>query len=185
MSANDLIGICSRCGDSLTNGHVCPKWMFVDNNKYLEKPSRNILLKDLDVVLIFNRVISEDERYIVDWYMAEKFVKDLPDYHPYKNKKPSEEVLKKLLEEGMPIKKIAGEYMEKKIMLHYLRNPYGADELEFRKARLQAANELERLYKFEEEFKNYVKSLDIQIRDIEALKSSSEDSLKGFLKIKK
>lgn len=36
--------------------------------------------------------------------------------------------------------------MDKNIMLHYLRNPYGIDETELRKARLQAADELERFY---------------------------------------
>ncbi len=40
--------------------------------------------------------------------------------------------------------------MDKNIMLHHLRNPYSVDELEMRKVRLQAADELERLYDMEE-----------------------------------
>jgi len=52
--------------------------------------------------------------------------------------------------------------MKRNIIIHYLRNPYGIDEYELRKARLRAADELERLYKFEEEFKTYIKSLGIK-----------------------
>lgn len=44
--------------------------------------------------------------------------------------------------------------MNKKTMLHHLRNPYGIDETETREARLQAADELERFYVFVEKVKN-------------------------------
>lgn len=50
--------------------------------------------------------------------------------------------------------------MDKIILLHHLRNPYGIDEDEMRKARLHAAGELERLYKMEEEIQ---KTLDRMI----------------------
>lgn len=50
--------------------------------------------------------------------------------------------------------------MDKNIMLSYLRNPYGIDEHELRVARLQAANELERLYKLEKQIKNLVDKLE-------------------------
>ena len=55
--------------------------------------------------------------------------------------------------------------MESKIiskmrMLSYLRNPYGIDELELRTARLQAANELERLYKIEKGLKDLVTKIE-------------------------
>jgi len=40
--------------------------------------------------------------------------------------------------------------IDKNIMIHYLRNPYSIDELEFCKIRLHAADELEKLYKLEE-----------------------------------
>ncbi len=43
--------------------------------------------------------------------------------------------------------------MDKKTLLHYLRNPYGFDEPTMRKARLQAADELERLYLIEDGLK--------------------------------
>jgi len=46
--------------------------------------------------------------------------------------------------------------MDKNIMLSYLRNPYGIDELELRTARLQAADELERLYRIEKGLKEIV-----------------------------
>jgi len=46
--------------------------------------------------------------------------------------------------------------MHKNIMLSYLRNPYCTDELALRAARLQAADELERLYKIEKEIKNLI-----------------------------
>ena len=46
--------------------------------------------------------------------------------------------------------------MDKMIMLSYLRNPYGIDENELRVARLQAATELERLYKIEKGLKDLV-----------------------------
>jgi len=51
--------------------------------------------------------------------------------------------------------------MRKEMMLHYLRNPYCGDELEIRRARLQAADELERLYKAEERIINFLESLEI------------------------
>ena len=44
-------------------------------------------------------------------------------------------------------------------MLHYLRNPYGIDEPKMREARLQAADELERLYIIEERINNYYDEL--------------------------
>lgn len=87
MSNNTVIGMCPRCGDSLTNGHKCFNWMPIKYNQ-----------KDAD--------------------------------------------------------------MKKKIMLHYLRNPYGADELEFRKARLQAADELERLYNLEKGVQDLVAKIE-------------------------
>lgn len=62
--------------------------------------------------------------------------------------------------------------MEKEVMLHFLRNPYGINELDMRKARLQAANELERLYKFEKDFKTYIESL--EIKNSELLKFDKE-----------
>jgi len=46
--------------------------------------------------------------------------------------------------------------MNKMVMLSYLRNPYGIDELELRTARLQAATELERLYKIEKGLKDLI-----------------------------
>ena len=46
--------------------------------------------------------------------------------------------------------------IDKNIMLSYLRNPYGIDELELLTARLQAATELERLYKIEKGLKDLV-----------------------------
>ena len=49
--------------------------------------------------------------------------------------------------------------MDKKIMLHHLRNPYGIDDLEMREARLQAANELESFYASEEKIKHLLESL--------------------------
>ena len=79
MMIDNIIGRCPQCGKSLTNGHVCAKWI--------------------------------------------------------------------------PIKET---YMDKMIMLSYLRNPYGIDELELRTSRLQAANELERLYKIEKGLKDLV-----------------------------
>jgi len=51
--------------------------------------------------------------------------------------------------------------MRKEMMIHYLRNPYCGDELEIRRARLQAADELERLYKAEERIIDFLKSLEI------------------------
>ena len=50
--------------------------------------------------------------------------------------------------------------MDRNIMLSYLRNPYGIDELELRTARLQAANELERLYKIEKGLKDLVAKIE-------------------------
>ena len=50
--------------------------------------------------------------------------------------------------------------MDKMIMLSYLRNPYGIDELELRTSRLQAANELERLYKIEKGLKDLVSKIE-------------------------
>ena len=50
-------------------------------------------------------------------------------------------------------------YMDKETMLHYLRNPYGLDATERRKARLQAADELERLYILEKKLKNILSGL--------------------------
>jgi len=50
--------------------------------------------------------------------------------------------------------------MDKNIVLSFLRNPYGADEFEFRKARLQAANELERLYKLEEGVQDLISKIE-------------------------
>jgi len=47
-------------------------------------------------------------------------------------------------------------------MLSYLRNPYGIDELELRTARLQAADELERLYKIEKGLKDLVSKIEKQ-----------------------
>jgi hypothetical protein len=55
--------------------------------------------------------------------------------------------------------------MNKKTLLHHLRNPYGIDEVEMRKARLQAADELERLYNIEQQFKVCI----LKISDINAL----------------
>ena len=52
--------------------------------------------------------------------------------------------------------------MDKMIMLSYLRNPYGIDELELRTSRLQAANELERLYKIEKGLKDLVSKIEKQ-----------------------
>jgi hypothetical protein len=49
--------------------------------------------------------------------------------------------------------------MERNIMIHYLRNPYGTDELEMRKARRQAADELERLYKIERCVEKLIESI--------------------------
>lgn len=56
--------------------------------------------------------------------------------------------------------------MNKKLMLHHLRSPDVISETEFHKARLQAIDELERLYKVEkriqdslEELKSHGKSL--------------------------
>ena len=57
--------------------------------------------------------------------------------------------------------------MERKQMLHHLRNPYGIDEVEMRKARLQAADELERLYKIEEMFYNMEDRITAIIHKIE------------------
>jgi len=48
---------------------------------------------------------------------------------------------------------------DKNIMLSYLRNPYGIDEHELRTARLQAADELERLYKIEKGLKDIVSKI--------------------------
>ena len=50
--------------------------------------------------------------------------------------------------------------MDRNIMLSYLRNPYGIDELELRTARLQAADELERLYKIEKGLKDLVSKIE-------------------------
>jgi len=50
--------------------------------------------------------------------------------------------------------------MDKNIMLSYLRNPYGIDELELRTARLQAADELERLYRIEKGLKEIVAKIE-------------------------
>jgi hypothetical protein len=50
--------------------------------------------------------------------------------------------------------------MNKNLMIAYLRNPYGIDELELRKARLQAADELERLYKIEERIQDLVHKIE-------------------------
>jgi len=50
--------------------------------------------------------------------------------------------------------------MERNIMISYLRNPYGIDELELRTARLQATTELERLYKIEKGLKDLVAKIE-------------------------
>ena len=50
--------------------------------------------------------------------------------------------------------------MNKNIMLSYLINPYGIDETELRVARLQAATELERLYKIEKGLKDIVAKIE-------------------------
>jgi len=63
--------------------------------------------------------------------------------------------------------------MDRKDLIHYLRNPYDLDKHGLRKVRLQAADELEKFYELER-----------QIKDIDALRSNSEDSLKGFSKLK-
>jgi hypothetical protein len=52
--------------------------------------------------------------------------------------------------------------MDKNIMLSYLRNPYGIDANELRTARLQAADELERLYKIEKGLKDLVSKIEKQ-----------------------
>ena len=56
--------------------------------------------------------------------------------------------------------------MNKDIMLSYLRNPYGIDENELRTARLQAANELERLYKIEKGLKDLVTKIENHNNDL-------------------
>ena len=43
--------------------------------------------------------------------------------------------------------------MDKLIMFHHLRNPHGLDEYDLRRVRLQAADELERLYAIEEKYR--------------------------------
>lgn len=55
--------------------------------------------------------------------------------------------------------------MEKHLMLHYLRNPYGADELELRKVHLKAADELERLYRMEEKTKVLINKIENFLTD--------------------
>jgi len=50
--------------------------------------------------------------------------------------------------------------MDRNIMLSCLRNPYGIDELELLTARLQAATELERLYKIEKGLKDLVAKIE-------------------------
>lgn len=47
--------------------------------------------------------------------------------------------------------------MDKKTMLHSLRTPDRRDKTELRKARLQAADELERLYTIEKKLQNFLK----------------------------
>jgi len=49
--------------------------------------------------------------------------------------------------------------MDKNIMLHYLRNPFNHDEHSLREARLQAADELERLYHMEKQLKDFVSTM--------------------------
>ena len=44
-------------------------------------------------------------------------------------------------------------------MLHYLRNPFNHDEHSLREARLQAADELERLYHMEKQLKDFVSTM--------------------------
>ena len=87
MMMDDIIGRCALCGESLTMGHDCHKWMYVKTNK---KES----------------------------------------------------------------------YINKKVIIPYLRNPYGIDEHELRTARLQAADELERLYKIEKGLKDLVSKIE-------------------------
>lgn len=55
---------------------------------------------------------------------------------------------------------MTNDLMTKRNMFHYLRNPYGADETVTRTARLQAADELERLYKLEDQIEKYLNLLD-------------------------
>jgi len=50
--------------------------------------------------------------------------------------------------------------MDKMVMISYLRSPYGIDENELRAARLQAADELERLYKIEKGLKDLVSKIE-------------------------
>lgn len=46
--------------------------------------------------------------------------------------------------------------MDKKTLLHYLRSPYNINVDDMRKARLFAADELERLYTIEDRVKEFV-----------------------------
>ena len=59
--------------------------------------------------------------------------------------------------------------ISRNLMIAYLRNPYGIDELELRKGRLQAADELERLYSIENDLNKldlglnkFIKSLEVK-----------------------
>jgi len=47
--SNETIGMCPRCGDSLTNGHVCPKWMpLAGYLHFVEIPVKR-LFKDVEL----------------------------------------------------------------------------------------------------------------------------------------
>jgi len=50
--------------------------------------------------------------------------------------------------------------MDKNVMLHHLRNPYDVSENAVREARLQAADELERLYAMEERVKKLIDKIE-------------------------
>lgn len=65
---------------------------------------------------------------------------------------------------------LQGAHVDKKIMLHHLRNPYGVDDIEMREARLRAADELERLYEIEKKIKDSLESLQIFKNDLDSFK---------------
>ena len=50
--------------------------------------------------------------------------------------------------------------MDKKTMLHFLRSPYNINVNDMREARLQAVDELERLYALEERVKDLIAKME-------------------------
>ena len=51
--------------------------------------------------------------------------------------------------------------MDKKTMLHYLRNSYRVNNIEMREVKLHAADELERLYAMEKRLQDYIEEMEL------------------------